>query len=203
MNDNQRLQLQNLINEHNVQDNTNTIRELKHSQLLRKDVEKMVHLRERYKNDATQLQLESMLECQFLSTYYTDIYNKIRKDEIDLLILFQALDVLQDIEEGKLDQHTGSFQFGQLLKEIYVDSALKKADKLNAELESQEPKFRSAEVELTWAQYKNYEKHKKSQPQPQPQMQSQTQNQEQPKPNVKDRYNALMREKKQRKPKQK
>ena len=38
-----------------------------------------------------------MTECNFLFTYYTDIYNKIRKDEIDLKILFKAFDVLRDI----------------------------------------------------------------------------------------------------------
>jgi hypothetical protein len=36
--------------------------------------------------------------------------------------------VLKLIEDGKLDQHTGSFEVGKLLKSIYIDSALKKAD---------------------------------------------------------------------------
>ena len=52
-------------------------------------------------------------------------------DEIDLKILFNFLDVLNKIESGELDQHEGSFVVGKLLKEMYIDSALKKADKLN------------------------------------------------------------------------
>jgi hypothetical protein len=95
-----------------------------------------------------------MSECNFLSTYYTDIYNKIRKDEIDLKILYKALDVLREIEDGKLDQHTGAYEFGTLLKKIYVDSALKKADKLNAENENSVSEYKGAQVEISWKQFK-------------------------------------------------
>jgi hypothetical protein len=64
-----------------------------------------------------------------LFTYYTDIYNKIRKDELDISLFHQFLDVLKEVEDGKLDQHEGSFKVGTILKEIYVDSALKRASK--------------------------------------------------------------------------
>jgi hypothetical protein len=95
-----------------------------------------------------------MVECNFLFTYYTDIYNKIRKDEIDLNILFKAFDVLKDIEDGKIDQHEGAFKFGTLLKEIYVDSALKKAEKLDALAENTAPEYKGPQVKMTWAQFK-------------------------------------------------
>jgi hypothetical protein len=95
-----------------------------------------------------------MSECNFLFTYYTDIYNKIRKDEIDLKILFQALDVLKDIEDGKLGQHDGAYKFGLLLKQIYVDSALKKAEKLNADTGEKEKEFKGPQVNVSWGQFK-------------------------------------------------
>ena len=41
MDDNQRLKLQDLIKENNVQDNTDNIRTLKHSKLIRDDVDKI------------------------------------------------------------------------------------------------------------------------------------------------------------------
>ena len=65
-----------------------------------------------------------------------------KKDEIEINLLYKFLDILKKIEEGELDQHEGSFQVGTILKDIYVDSALKKADKLNAsnETEKVEPK---------------------------------------------------------------
>ena len=133
MDDNQRLHLQKMITSNNVEDNTDLIRQLKHSHILREDVNNLIMLKAKYSDDQEKVHLEGMAECNFLFTYYTDIYNKIRKDEIDLKILFNAFDVLRDIEDGKLDQHEGAFAFGTLLKKIYVDSALKKAEKLNAQ----------------------------------------------------------------------
>ena len=83
-----------------------------------------------------------------------DIYNKIRKDEIDLKILFQSFDVLRDIEDGKIDQHDGAYQFGLLLRKIYVDSALKKAEKLNVETGETEKEYKGPQVDVSWGQFK-------------------------------------------------
>jgi len=154
MDDNQRLHLQNMITANNVEDNTDLIRELKHSLILKENVNNLIMLKAKYPNDPDALNLEGMSECNFLFTYYTDIYNKIRKDEIDLKILYKAFDVLRDIEDGKLDQHTGAYEFGTLLKQIYVDSALKKADKLNSENDNKESEYKGAQVEISWKQFK-------------------------------------------------
>jgi hypothetical protein len=96
---------------------------------------------------------ECISECNFLFTYYTDIFNKIRKDEIDIGILNKFLDVLRRIEDGELDQHEGSFTVGTLLKELYVDSALKKAEKLEEQFEKKDEPKRS-EIKISWNQYK-------------------------------------------------
>jgi hypothetical protein len=152
MNENQRLQLQNMVTANNVEDKTDLIRRLKHSHILRDDVNNLIMLKAKYPCDAESVHLEAMSECNFLFTYYTDIYNKIRKDEMDLKILYKALDVLRDIEDGKIDQHDGAYQFGLLLKQIYVDSALKKAEKLNeGETESE---YKGPEVAISWNQFK-------------------------------------------------
>lgn len=152
MDENQRLQLQNMISANNVEDKTQLIRKLKHSHTLREDINNLIMLKAKYPLDPDSVHLEGMSECNFLFTYYTDIYNKIRKDEIDLKILFQALDVLRDIEDGKIDQHDGAYKFGLLLKKIYVDSALKKAEKLNAE--DSESEYKGPQVEISWNQFK-------------------------------------------------
>ena len=154
MDDNQRLHLQNMISTNNVEDTTDLIRQLKHSHILREDVNNLIMLKSKYIDEPDKIHLEGMSECNFLFTYYTDIYNKIRKDEIDLKILFNALDVLRDIEDGKLDQHEGAFEFGKLLKKIYVDSALKKAEKLNAETGEKEPQYKGPQVNVSWSQFK-------------------------------------------------
>ena len=122
MDDNARLQLQKMIKANNVEDQTQLIRDLKHSVLLRNDINNLVLLKTKYKDDLDGLFNESMVECNFLFTYYTDIYNKIRKDEIDMSILMKFLDVLKKIEDSELDQHEGSFEVGKLLKELYVEA---------------------------------------------------------------------------------
>ena len=160
MDDNQRLHLQKMITANNVEDNTDLIRQLKHSHILREDVNNLIMLKSKYFDDPNKINLEGMTECTFLFTYYTDIYNKIRKDEIDLKILFNALDVLRDIEDGKMDQHEGAFEFGNLLKKIYVDSALKKAEKLNAETGEQEPQYKGPQVNVSWSQFKKMQSSK-------------------------------------------
>ena len=158
MDDNQRLHLQNMIAANNVEDTTILIRQLKHSHVLRDDVNNLIMLKAKYQNDPEKVHLEGMTECNFLFTYYTDIYNKIRKDEIDLKILFNAFDVLRDIEDGKIDQHEGAFAFGTLLKKIYVDSALKKAEKLNAQTGVSEPEYKGPQVNISWNQFKKMKK---------------------------------------------
>lgn len=140
MNDSQRLQLQNMIKTNNVEDQTELIRNLKHSGILRNEVNNMIMIKALYRDEPDKLNIECINECGFLFTYYTEIFNKIKKDEIDISILTKFIDVLREIEEGTLDQHSGSFMVGTLLKELYIDSALKKSSKLDEEEKERERK---------------------------------------------------------------
>ena len=153
MDDKQRLQLQNMIKANNVEDQTEFIRELKHSQIIRNDVNRLIKIKAKFKGDDTKIHEEGINECSFLFTYYTDIYNKIRKDEVDVGILNKFLDVLRRIEDGELDQHEGSFLVGSILKELYVDSALKKAEKLNTKDEPRE-ELKKPEKNISYKQFK-------------------------------------------------
>ena len=153
MDDKARLQLQKMIKANNVEDQTELIRELKHSHLLQNDINNLIMLKAKYRNNQDKVNEEGMTECGFLFTYYTDIYNKIRKDEIDLKILNQFLNVLRRIEDGELDQHEGSFVIGTLLKEMYVDSALRKAAKLNENQEQEYVEPREV-VNISWKDFK-------------------------------------------------
>jgi len=156
MDDKARLQLNSMIKANNVSDQTELIRNLKHSSILRNDIQNLIMLRNKYSDDPEKLNYEAVNDCNFLWTYYTDLYNKIRKDEIDVKILFDFLDILKKIEDGDLDQHEGSFEVGTLLKKIYVDSALKKAEKLNNEenTNDESKKEIKPQVNISWKQYK-------------------------------------------------
>jgi hypothetical protein len=153
MDDKQRLQLSNMIKANNVEDQTGLIRNLRHSQVLRNEINNMIVLKAKYRGDDEKIYSECVNGSNFLFTYYTDIFNKVRKDEIDINILNKFLDVLRQIEDGELDQHDGSFMIGTLLKELYVDSALKKAEKLDANSEKA-PAPKKAEMEISWKQFK-------------------------------------------------
>lgn len=87
----QRLQLQQLMKENNIEDNTNNIKNIKHSGLIRTDVNHLLYIKNKNKdlekNDPDAFDNLCVNECSFLFNNYTDIYNKIRKDLIDLNIL--------------------------------------------------------------------------------------------------------------------
>ena len=148
MNDNERLKLDEMIKTNNASDYTNDIRDKKHSVPFKKDVNKMLKLMKDYKGD----ELENILlvECSFIHQYYTDIFNKLKNNELDVLILFKFLDILTKIENSEIDQHTGSYYVGKLLKELYIDSALKKSNKNDEKYKTEEKEFRN----ITWKEFK-------------------------------------------------
>ena len=128
MNESESLQLKKMISENQVEDQTDDIREKKHSEKIRADVTRMIELKKKYqrleKTNADQFDNILTSQCSFLFNNYTDIFNKVKKNEINLDTLWQLLNILRRIEEGTVDQHIGSYEVGKLLKKIYIDSAL-------------------------------------------------------------------------------
>jgi len=158
MDDTERLNLQKMINVNDVENNTYLIRHLKHSKQILKDVDVLLKLKQENiqlsKHNPVEFDTICVNKCSFLFNHYTDIYNKVLKDEMDLQILENLINVLYNIEEGKLDQHEGSFEVGKLLKKIYIDSALKKADKLNAKYKT-EPETFNEPKNISWQKFKS------------------------------------------------
>ena len=154
MDDKSRLQLQKMIDANDVKDQTDTIRSLRHSEKIIPDIRVLQELKFTIKNNPEELHNQGMQKCSFLYNNYTDIYNKIKNDEIDLNLLNQFLNVLQLIENGKVDQHEGSYMVGTILKEIYIDSALKKSEKLDKEHPQERAEFLEPVSKVGWKQYK-------------------------------------------------
>jgi hypothetical protein len=148
-----------MIDANNVQDCTDEIRSKKHSQPIRDDVTRLIALKKKYsrlaQSNPNQFDTMCVSQCSFLFNHYMDIFNKVKKDEMNLEILHQLLDVLKQIEDGNLDQHAGAFAVGKLLKAMYIDSALLKADKIDKKsgkkMEVSKPQ---KEKKITWAEYK-------------------------------------------------
>lgn len=158
MDNNEKLNLKRLIDQTQCENNTDNIRKLKHSVKIRDDIRRMENLKV-HNSALRQMKADEFKElcekeCRFLFNNYTDIFNKILKDEIDLVIMTRMLSVLKMIEDGKVDQHEGSVVFGKILKELYVDSAVKRGENLDKEYESE----RVLPVEgkkISWNQYKH------------------------------------------------
>jgi hypothetical protein len=160
MNDEERLKLKKMINVNDVVDQTDKIRNTKHSDLIREDVKNFMFLKNKYqrlaKSNPAEFDKMCLSKCTFLFNNYTDIYNKIKNNEIDLTILEKFLIVLKQIEDGNVDQHEGSYKIGQLLKNLYIDSALKHADKIDASENKNKKKEKAAPKprEISWKEYK-------------------------------------------------
>lgn len=162
MNPTERLKLQEMIKANNVEDQTQRIRDLKHSDKIRQDVSTYLQLSKKYPGSQNKefFKQTCLKHCSFLFNNYTDIYNKMVKNELNLNILMNFVDVLREIEDGELDQHEGSFKVGKLLKELYIDTAMRQEQKMkNKEAMSggknKKVKAPSTGKKISYADFKN------------------------------------------------
>ena len=150
-----RLNLKRLISEYKPEETTSKIRTLKHSSKIKEDVERYLKLKSKYARLPKQTQLQMYQnQCVFLYENYTNIFNKLVKEQLDLSILYRLLIVLKGIEDDKYDQHEGSVMVGKILKQLYIDSALKGGDQ-NDKKGKKERKRRGKKI--SWEEYKRTE----------------------------------------------
>jgi len=157
----QRLDLAALIKANETDDCTEEIRSKKQSVLIKNDVKHMMVLKQKYerlsKSNPNEFDAICVKQCNFLFNNYTDLYNKIKNDNLNLTILDKVLDILKKIEDGELNQHEGSYLVGKYLKEMYIDSALKTKEKLEAKERTKKvPKkpFANIEKKLSYKDFK-------------------------------------------------
>jgi hypothetical protein len=84
---------------------------------------------------------------------------KSEKLDTDLLkrIKTECSVYLQSIEDNKVDQHEGSVMVGKILKELYIDSATKRADNINKEHELEKIPFMESK-KISWKEYKQIQR---------------------------------------------
>ena len=151
----ERLDLKKLLRESDTQDNTEHIRNVKHSVKIRDDIRALDKLKKSIETPDENAAKEA---APFLYETYPDIFKKVLKDELDLEIMSRLLTVLKLIEDGKVDQHEASVHVGKILKELYVDSALKvckKKDEEQAEAENEKAPIYVQEKPISWGQWRN------------------------------------------------
>jgi hypothetical protein len=147
--------LKEMIDNIQPDDNTEFIRQNKPSQRILSDVEAILNIKIKNNNSKSDEMLElCKSSAKYLYNHYTAIFHKVFKDEMDMLILKQLLDVLKLIEDGIMDQHEGSVKVGELLKKIYIDKVIPvdtKTEVLNSESEN----IVNNGDAITWKEYKN------------------------------------------------
>ena len=155
-----RLDLEKMVRETDAEDCTNDIREKKHSSFIRESVQRMIELKENHsilsKTNPAEFDRLLVDQCSFLFNNYTDIFNRIKKDELNLNILNQFIDILEKIENNELNQYDGSHEVGKILKSIYIDSAIQKKNKIDKQKKIQENEkvLSSNTKKISWQQYK-------------------------------------------------
>ena len=155
LSDNDKVQLRQMIDQNNVVDKTDQIRELKHSSKIREDIVQLIQLKQDYaellKTDKESFERISLKKCHFLFFNYMELYNLILKESMDIKILDRLIEVLGRIENNEIDQHEGSFLVGTYLKEIYIDGKLaesKRLDEMHPVQKRVEPK------KIAWSEFK-------------------------------------------------
>ena len=95
MDETTRLNLDKMIQEYGAEETTEKIRKLKHSKLIKDDVEKFIFFKKKYSRLEKTKQYKQMArkQCVFLYNNYTNIFNRLLKDELNLSILANFLSV--------------------------------------------------------------------------------------------------------------
>lgn len=154
----ERLDLQKLISESDAENNTQHIRNVRHSVLIRDDIRQMEQLKAREQNmqvtDLDGFKDLCQRECAFLFDNYFDIFNRLFKNELDLTIMTKLLTVLKLIEDGRVDQHEGSVMVGKVLKELYIDSAIKHGENLDKQHATDAPEPPVEGKKISWKEFK-------------------------------------------------
>tara|TARA_X000000368_G_scaffold304318_1_gene242670 strand:+ start:107 stop:601 length:495 start_codon:yes stop_codon:yes gene_type:complete len=154
--DETRLNFDKMLKESGASDNTSKIRKLKHSKKIKEQVSNMVEIKTKYKRLGKK-SVDKMIEskCNWLFTNYTNIYNKLKKDELDINILGRFIVMLQEIENGDTDQHEASIKIGRILKELYIDSAMKHEKHIeDRDNKNKKKKYKKPENKISWNDYK-------------------------------------------------
>jgi hypothetical protein len=163
MNAEQKQELDKLIAQNNVVDQTDMIRTLKQSVTLRKNIDTMMKIKtdHAFKGDSNISMTSPMFkkcqeQCPFLYKYYSMLFHKILKDDVDMGTLEEFISIVEEIENGTLSQHEGAFKFGTLAKSLYIDDVLSTADMIDSNGNKQTSRVIAPPPakNISWSKYK-------------------------------------------------
>ena len=125
MNEAHKEYLEKMNSEYKIEDTTDKIRQEQQSEKLKKDINNLFILKLKYSNKED-LKKVCDKKCDFLKNKQPKLYEKLLEDDSNRTIELTAkmITILEHIETGKIDQTMGSYQFGEVCKEIFIDPKL-------------------------------------------------------------------------------
>jgi len=151
-----------MLRQSDAEDNTETIRRVKHSGPLIESIRVMESLkrshREMRETDPQQFFILCSEKCAFYFANYMDLFNRQLKDELNLAIMIRMIRFMELIEQGQVTQHEASVIVGKYLKELYVDSAIRRSEHLDEKYADENANNHSEPVEekqIGWKQFKS------------------------------------------------
>ena len=122
-------------------------------------IKTILYLKEKYNRmrltDKNKFEKLAVSHCNFLFNNYTNIFNRLIKDEMNIQILYKFIEKLSEVEEGITDQHTASVEIGKILKELYIDSALRSEKNYEQDENGVEVKKNKKPINnITWGKFK-------------------------------------------------
>jgi hypothetical protein len=142
MDENAQNSLDKYVLENNIADNTPLIQSNQYSKKVKSDLLTMKYIKNNYKS--VEFINRCNKKCIFLKKHQPKLFDKLISDMSleTLKIVDNIINLLHKIEIGELNQHQGSYYFGELCKTIFIDPVINNDNDNDTE-------------EITWSMWKD------------------------------------------------
>ena len=152
-------QLEKLLSNVQPIDNSDMIKNKKHSSVIRQEIENLILIKKENAHlSPKELDEKCSSSCFFLFKNYTQIYNLFVKKNLDFSIFDELLKNLEKIENGEISQHDASVKVGQLLKSIYIDNVVKEKNENDLQYEKEKEDIKQKQLnsikDISWKEFK-------------------------------------------------
>jgi len=113
--------LDDIIKEHKIEDNTNYVVNNKKASIIRKEFYALLKIKNIHGHEKLNL---SRIQAPYLYKNYKPLFDKIITNDFNIELFKDLIDILEKIENKKIDLNEGSFIFGKKLKTIFVDKCI-------------------------------------------------------------------------------
>ena len=154
--------LDDIIKEHKIEDNTDYVINNKKASIIRKEFNALLKIKQVHGHEKINL---SRSQAPYLYKNYKSIFDKIIKEDFNIALFKDLIDILEKIENKKIDLNEGSFIFGKKLKNIFVDKCIynnsnNNSNSLNKDLSNNLNKdlINNLNKDLSYKKYKSMNK---------------------------------------------